>query len=82
MALLPGTTTTSAPATSAGSLTHRTDTPGSQASASTSVELEIRGSRTAATRSHWLPIGGAGRPTTPWASTDSESSASSQNSSA
>ena len=37
---------------SAGSVTQRTSTPGSQASASTSVEFEMRGSRIAATRSH------------------------------
>jgi hypothetical protein len=61
--LLPGMTTTSASGRSAGSVTQRTSTPGSQASASTSVELEIRGSRIAATRSHWSPTGGCGRPT-------------------
>ena len=78
MALLPGITTTSASARSAGSATQRTSTPGSQASASTSVELEMRGSRIAATRSQsvaarWLRVArrrGA-------ASTDTESSASS-----
>ena len=40
--LVPGTTITSVSAKSAGSLTQRTNTPGSQANASTSVELEIR----------------------------------------
>ena len=77
VALLPGITTTSASARSAGSVTHRTSTPGSQASASTSVELEMRGSRIAATRSHCSPIGGCGWPTTRWACTDTESSVSS-----
>ena len=61
VALLPGSTIRSVSARSAGSVTQRTSTPGSQASASTSVELEIRGSRTAATRSHCAPRGGARR---------------------
>ena len=51
--LVPGTTITSVSAKSAGSRTQRTSTPGSQASASTSVELEIRGNRSTAIRSHW-----------------------------
>ena len=38
----------------------RTRTPGSVASASASVALEMRGSRTTATRSHSVPHGGAG----------------------
>ena len=42
-----------------GRSTKRTATPGSQASASTSVEFDIRGSRTTATRSTALPCGGA-----------------------
>ena len=78
MALLPGITTTSASARSAGSVAQRTSTPGSHASASTSVELEMRGRRIAATRSHSCPRGGCGSPTTRCASTETESSASSQ----
>ena len=58
--LLPGSTTRSASAIRDGSLTHRTATPGSHASASTSVEFETRGSRIAATRNHSRPTGGAG----------------------
>ena len=44
------------------------------------MALEIRGSRTTATRSHWLPCGGAGWPSTPSATAESESSASSHRS--
>ena len=64
MALEPGSTTRSASAISAGSMVSRTLTPGSVASASASVALEIRGSRTTATRSHSAPRGAAGRPST------------------
>ena len=46
----PGSTTRSASARSAGLVAKRTSTPGSAASASTSVKLLIRGSRTTATR--------------------------------
>ena len=45
----PGNTTRLAEATSAGSAVTRTETPGSAASASTSVVFEIRGNRTTAT---------------------------------
>ena len=79
--LVPGSTITSVSARSAGSRTQRTSTPGSQASASTSVELEIRGNRSTATRSHWEPRGGLGVPRTRWASTGTASSVSSQRSS-
>ncbi|SIC55134.1 Uncharacterised protein [Mycobacteroides abscessus subsp. abscessus] len=72
-------TTTSASAISAGCAAHRTVTPGSQASASISVELEIRGSRTAATLNHSWPIGSLVCPTCPEATTETESSASSHN---
>jgi hypothetical protein len=81
VALLPGITTTSTSARSAGSATHRTSTPGSHASASTSVVFEIRGSRIAATVSHSVPRGAPGLPTVRWTSTDNESSASSHSSS-
>ena len=77
VALLPGITITSASARSAGSVTQRTSTPGSHASASTSVEFEMRGNRIAATRSQSRPRGGCGSPTTRCASTDTESSVSS-----
>src|SRR5439155_18407707 len=74
--LLPGRTTRSAAATSAGFAVRRTATPGSAARASTSVPLEIRGRRTTATVSHSVPRGGAGRPTSRPSSYDSESSVS------
>ena len=78
----PGSTTRSASSTRDGSVTYRTATPGSQASASASVALEIRGNRTTATRSHCDPCGGDGRPSTPSVTADSESSASSHSPSA
>ncbi len=58
VARLPGSTTRSASASWRGEVVQRTATPGSQASASTSVALQIRGSRTAATRSPSAPRGG------------------------
>ena len=74
----PGSTTRSASASSAATRANRTRTPGSAASASMSVKLLIRGSRTTLTRSTSFPRGGpsdAGGP----ASSASESSASSHN---
>ena len=62
----PGSTTRSASASRPGSVVTRTSIPGSAASASTSVRLETRGSRTTATvRS----AGDAGRPDRPQAPT-------------
>lgn len=63
-------------------MTQCTDTPGSHASASTSVVLEILGNRTAATRSHCEPSGGRGLPTGASGTVPSESSASIHNPSA
>ncbi len=57
VARLPGSTTRSAAATSAGEAVQRTVTPGSAPRASTSVELEVRGSRIAATDSRSAPAG-------------------------
>ena len=72
----PGSTTRSASASSAGRLASRTSTPGSAASASMSVKLLIRGSRTTLTRSTSAP---SGSPVAPGRdSRASESSASSQ----
>jgi hypothetical protein len=45
-------------------MVNRTRTPGSIASASASVALEMRGNRITATRSHVSPRGGPGRPST------------------
>ena len=81
VALLPGITMTSISARSAGSLTQRTTTPGSQASASISVEFEIRGSRTAPIRNSCRPCGATGTPTSAPVTADNESSASSHSSS-
>src|ERR1035441_6719002 len=50
----PGSTTRSASARSAGVTANRTETPGSAASASTSVKLLIRGNFTTATRRNSL----------------------------
>ncbi len=77
VAFEPGSTTRSASASRDGSVAHCTLTPGSQASASTSVELEMRGRRTAATRSHCVPTGRPGLPTGASAVVPRESSASS-----
>ena len=75
MAFVPGTSTRSARATSAGERVKRTLTPGSAVSASTSVKLLIQRSRTTATSSVSPAAGrdGLGR----GASSASESSASS-----
>src|ERR1019366_3233898 len=55
VARVPGSTTRSASASSAGAVANLTSTPGSAASASRSVKLLIRGSRTTLTRKTSLP---------------------------
>ncbi len=56
---VPGTITRSASASSSGRSTNRTTTPGSAASASTSVKLDISGTAHTAIRSTSSPRGGA-----------------------
>lgn len=56
---VPGTTTRSASASSSARSTNRTTTPGSAASASTSVKFDISGTAHTATRSTSSPTGGA-----------------------
>ncbi len=56
---VPGSTTRSASTSSSGRSTNRTTTPGSAASASTSVKFDISGTAATATRSTSAPCGGA-----------------------